>query len=331
MNLTQRQMRAFLAVARLRHFTRAAEQLHITQAGLSAMMKDLEAQLDCRLFDRTTRSVALTDEGRQLVPVATRLVAELEAVRDAIHRVSSQARSVLSVGVTPTIAASVMPAAWQAFSRLHPEVSLRVRDIGRQAIQEGVAAGALDVGFGAFFKPASGLERRPIAVFSLARVRAAGRPGEPAPARAQRRRWAELGEEPLLALPQDNPIQLLIDEQLHRVGLGGCERIEFENIQTLLAMAEAGVGQAILPSFVAAAARRHALALSPLVEPEVPVSYFQITRKGRSPAPAVAGLASILQTVLGSGATGSPRQHRLLGSVGARDSSPPSPASPAAG
>ena len=106
MNLTQRQMQAFLAVARLRHFTRAAEQLHITQAGLSAMMKDLEAQLDCRLFDRTTRSVSLTEEGLQLVPVADRLVTELQAVRDAIHHVSFKARSVLTVGVTPVVAAS---------------------------------------------------------------------------------------------------------------------------------------------------------------------------------------------------------------------------------
>lgn len=298
MNLTQRQMQAFLTVARLRHFTRAAEQLHITQAGLSAMMKDLEAQLDCRLFDRTTRSVALTDEGQQLVPVATRLVAELQTVREAIHQVSSKARSVLTVGVTPTIAASVMPAAMSAFSSVHPNVSLKVQDIGRQAIQEGVAAGALDVGFGAFFKHASGIERHPIAVFPLTQVRAAQRPGRAPAGQPRPRRWADLDHEPLLALPRNNPIQMLIDEQLHRQGDEGRERIEFENIQTLLAMAEAGHGRAILPSFVAAAARRYRLSAYRLIEPEVTVSYFQITRKGRPAAPAVAGLASILQAVL---------------------------------
>lgn len=301
MNLTQRQMQAFLAVERLRHFTRAAEQLHITQAGLSAMMKDLEAQLDCRLFDRTTRSVGLTDEGQQLMPVAMRLVNELQAVRDAIHRVSSKARSVLTVGVTPTIAASVMPAAWKAFSSLHPDVSLRVRDVGRGSIQEGVTAGTLDAGFGAFFKPASGLERRPIAVFVLTQVCAPGRRGRAAPAHPRPRRWTELGDEPLLALPRDNPIQVLIEEQLHRIGHGGGERIEFENIQTLLAMVDAGLGSAILPSFVTAAARLHTLALHKLIQPEVHVSYFQISRKGRPPSPALVGLASILQALLGGG------------------------------
>ncbi len=297
MNLTQRQMQAFLAVARLRHFTRAAEQLHITQAGLSAMMKDLETQLDCRLFDRTTRSVALTEEGHQLVPVATRLISELQAVRDAIHQVSSRASSLLTIGVTPTIATSVMPMAAQAFARLHRNVTLRVRDIGRQAIHEGVAAGALDVGFGAFFKPASGIERHPIAVFGLMQV-SASKIGTTARLRSRKLRWTELGDGPLLALPQHNPIQVVIDEQLHRIGLGDHQRMEFENIQTLLGMAEAGLGSTILPSFVLAAARRYALSAQLLVEPEVPVSYFQITRKGRPAAPAVADFASILNTAL---------------------------------
>ena len=304
MNLTQRQMQAFLAVARLRHFTRAAEQLHITQAGLSAMMKDLEVQLDCRLFDRTTRSVALTEEGQQLVPVATRLLSELQAVRDAIHQVSSRASSLLTIGVTPTIATSVMPMAAQAFARLHPDILLRVRDIDRQAIQDGVSAGALDVGFGAFFKPASGIERRPIAVFGLLQVSAC-EAGVTAKSRSSKLRWIDLGEEPLLALPQHNPIQVVIDEQLHRIGLGGRQRMEFENIQTLLGMAEAGLGSAILPSFVLAAARRYTLSTQLLVEPEVPVSYFQITRKGRPVAPAVADLASILHTAF-DGNAGSP-------------------------
>lgn len=297
MNLTQRQMQGFLAVAQLRHFTRAAEQLHMTQAGLSAMMKDLEAQLGCRLLDRTTRSVSLTEEGRQLLPVATRLVSELQGVRDALHHVRSRARSLLTVGVTPTIAASVMPAVVQTFARQHPDVTLTVRDIGRQAIQEGVAAGTLDVGFGAFFRPASGLERRPIAMFGLLLVGATGRAAR-LTRRPQRRRWVDIDNEPLLTLPQGNPIQTLIDEQLRHAGLSSLPRLAFDNIQTLLAMAEAGVGQAILPAFVGVAAQRHALCAQLLVEPEVPVSYFQITRKGTLTAPAATDLALILRSAL---------------------------------
>ena len=65
MNLSTRQMRAFLQVARIDNFTRAAEQAHITQAGLSILIREMEKQLGCRLFDRTTRMVSLTPAGRR--------------------------------------------------------------------------------------------------------------------------------------------------------------------------------------------------------------------------------------------------------------------------
>ena len=106
MNVSQRQMQAFLDIARLRSFTRAAERLHITQSGLSAMMRDLESQMNCRLFDRTTRSVSLTAEGLQLVPVASRILAELDSVSDAITQISTRARKIWTVGVAPVIAAN---------------------------------------------------------------------------------------------------------------------------------------------------------------------------------------------------------------------------------
>ena len=66
MNVTTRQFQAFLAVARLASFTRAAEEIFVTQAGLSLMLKDLEAQVGARLFDRTTRSVHLTAAGEAM-------------------------------------------------------------------------------------------------------------------------------------------------------------------------------------------------------------------------------------------------------------------------
>jgi DNA-binding transcriptional LysR family regulator len=68
MNVSTRQLQAFIAIARLGSFTRAAEEVFMTQAGLSLMLKDLEAQVGARLFDRTTRSVRLTVAGETLLP-----------------------------------------------------------------------------------------------------------------------------------------------------------------------------------------------------------------------------------------------------------------------
>jgi DNA-binding transcriptional LysR family regulator len=297
MNLSQRQLRAFMEVARLNSFTRAAERLHITQSGLSAMMRDLEAQLACRLFERTTRSVALTAAGQQLLPAAARVLAELDSVSDSINQISTQARRTLTVGVTPMIAASVMPSACEAFGRRYPQISLRIKDIGRQQIQDGVASGELDAGFGAFFKPASGIERIALADFAFAYVsRAApGAKGAVRRARPRQMNWSELRDKPLIGLPPANPVQELIEQQLKRIGRGNEERPVYENFQTMLAMVEAGFGVAVLPSFIAPACRRYHVDLAILIAPVVSLSFYRITRKGCITADAIEDLAAAVK------------------------------------
>jgi DNA-binding transcriptional LysR family regulator len=296
MNITQRQMQAFLTIARLSSFTRAAERLHITQSGLSAMMRDLEEQLKCRLFDRTTRSVSLTAEGTQLVPVASRIVAELDSVSDAINRTSGRAQRTLVVGVTPIIANGVMPAAAGAFARAHPQINLRIRDMSPQAIQEGVSNGVLDAGFGAFFKPTSGIERKPLAAFALSyvspiekEIRVTKRD-----ARVLKVEWSALHDKPLIGLPPENPVQELIEEHLRKIGRGDEDRPVYENFQTLLAMVEAGFGVTVLPSFITPVCKRYGVQTSVLTEPVVSVSYYEITRKGRLRPDSLSTLAAAM-------------------------------------
>ena len=89
MDFTSRQLSAFLLVAQHHSFTRAAEALFITPSGLSLLIRELENQLGFRLFDRTTRHVALTAHGRQLLAVARRSLEELEG---AMSRIGQTAR-----------------------------------------------------------------------------------------------------------------------------------------------------------------------------------------------------------------------------------------------
>ena len=167
MNISFRQIKAFLQVARLGNFTRAAEKMHVTQAGLSIMMRELEIQLNCRLFDRTTRIVSLTAAGEQFLPVATRMVAELEASAEQLGEMANKARQMLHVGVTPLISSNVLPQAWQSFRAKHPEVKVKVVDTDPLQVQALVEAGELDFGLGAFFKPAAGIEMVPLFEYQL--------------------------------------------------------------------------------------------------------------------------------------------------------------------
>ncbi len=87
--LNLRQIKCFQAVVELGNFSRAAERLHTSQAGISHAIRDLEALLGARLFDRTTRRVELTEAGRVFAAAALPGLAEIERAVDAVHDLGS--------------------------------------------------------------------------------------------------------------------------------------------------------------------------------------------------------------------------------------------------
>jgi DNA-binding transcriptional LysR family regulator len=286
MNLSLRQLKAFVQVARLGNFTRAAEQMHISQAGLSIMMRELEGQLDCRLFDRTTRNVTLTAAGKQFLPVATRTLADLEESAAQLGAITARARQTLLVGATPMISANIMPAVCQAFRLAYPEINVRLVDADSGQLQTLVEQGELDFGLGAFFKPAAGLEQAPIFTFQLMWIS----PGGNAPAGDQptgSMPWRALAEVQLIGLPADNRIQQFIEDHLASLGRGHEERLTFNNFETLIAMVAAGAGTAIVPSYAMAACRRHGVRTALLKEPATPLDFYRITKRGRTTANAM--------------------------------------------
>src|SRR5690348_3192834 len=107
-DFTSRQLRAFLLVAQYRSFTRAAGTLFITPSGLSVLIRELETQLGARLFDRTTRHVALTSSGSELLVAAERNLQELDSALARIGRSSTGAGPSFSLGAPLFVAASVL-------------------------------------------------------------------------------------------------------------------------------------------------------------------------------------------------------------------------------
>ena len=92
MRLTIRQLQAFVLVAHTRSFSRAAEQLYLTQSGASVMIRELEEQLGFRLFERTTRHVSLTDYGARFLPAAEHSLEELQSAAASIGRLVAERR-----------------------------------------------------------------------------------------------------------------------------------------------------------------------------------------------------------------------------------------------
>jgi LysR family carnitine catabolism transcriptional activator len=291
MEFTSRQFRAFSLVAQHRSFSRAAEALYITPSGLSVLIRELETQLGFRLFDRTTRHVGLTAYGRELLEVARQSLENLDAAVSRIGRSAVEASRSLAVGAPPLIAANVLPEAIKEFRNNRPDLRIRVLDVGGEALTRLVEEGKLDMSFGAFFHPSSGIRRTPLFRFSLMVIRPDSGPA----LRRASTTWSALKGESLLSLVPGNLIQQFIDTQLTRADVFVRRCGVFNYLDTMIAMVEAGEGVAIIPSFVLPACRNRRVVMSRLINPVVNMDFSRISLRGKKLPPGADDFTSFLQ------------------------------------
>ena len=292
MNVSSRQLLAFLEISRLQSFAKAADRVALSPSGMSMLVKELEDQVGARLFERTTRSVTLTDAGRRLQPVAQRIVEELRALEGVIQGTQAAVRSRLDVAATPMVSGSLLPRVVRDFMTSHPQVRVQLADVDVATVRARVLGAEADIGLGFFVKPAAGLQRQPLCKFRLMRI---SPPGTGPAGLGPTRPWSSLAGLPLVGLPQDNPIQALIDDQLGRLGRGHEERPAMNLLGTLIGMVRAGVGHAVVPSFALDECLRHGLSIALLVEPAVTLDLFLVTRRGTHAKPAAQAFAAALQ------------------------------------
>jgi DNA-binding transcriptional LysR family regulator len=291
MNFSMRQLRAFIAVAQHASFTKAAEQFHITQAGLSAMVRELEEQLDSRLFERTTRAVRLTPAGEHLLPIAQRAVRELGDAAADLAKLGRPGSDRVRIGVTPLIACSVIPEVLKRFHQQMPQARVDVIDLDRALIQQRVERGELDAGFGAFFSRVSGIRRR--AMFPSNLVLAMPRTTRPL---IRAVHWKDIERANLISLPPENAIQQIVDRHLAIGAAETQDRRTVTHLESAMALVEAGLGQALMPSFAALASKRWRVHFA-TVEPQVSLDYYCVTRAGRPESPLVNTFAGVFSAV----------------------------------
>jgi len=294
MNITSRQLKAFLLTARHQSFSRAAERLFITQSGMSVLVRELEDQLGFRLFDRTTRRVTLTEHGSKFLPIADRSLIDLEAAAVNIGRSATAADRQLSIGAPPLIAGKLLAAAIGEYAKRDPELRISLHDGERGKLISMVAAGTLDVGVGCFLQPVTGVRRTPVYRFSLMLLEPAEHAGE-AP---QAMPWSEIGERPLLTLAADHPVQQVVDLHLQSFGRRGAPEMVFSYFDTQIAMVEAGAGSAVLPTFVLPACLERRVAMHPLTDPVVPIELYQIVNRGKKLPPAAEAFTRFLRSYI---------------------------------
>lgn len=290
--MSSRQLQAFLELARLHSFSKAADRVHLSPSGMSMLIKELEEQLGARLFDRTTRSVTPTEAARRLEPVAERVLAELQAVQAAIGGGEAAAQSRLRIAATPLISASVLPEVIKAFGLKHPQVQLELADVDVSVVRQQVLEEQADIGLGFFVKPAVGLLRQPLCKFRLMRI---GPPDERGGGLGESQGWSSLADVPLISLPADNPIQAVIEKELAAIGRANEQRPRMNLLGTLIAMVRAGRGHAIVPSFALDECLRQGLRVAMLTKPTVQLELHVVSLRGTQPKPAALAFAAAVK------------------------------------
>lgn len=292
MEFTSRQLRAFHLVAQHRNFTRAAEALYITPSGLSVLIRELERQLGFRIFDRTTRQVALTTQGSELLAVTQPALNALEEGMSQIEQAVKKKNRRISIGTTPWFAAHVLPPAIKEFRDRHPDLQVQLFDGNLRAIARQVEANKLDFAIGIFDRM-PGIRRVPFFRFSLMLARQ----DDGRPVRQNKSQWSELHGETLISLTKDYPHEQLIHKQLARLGVA-CKRGQTVNLlDTQIGLVEAGLGIAVIPSFGVLASGGRKVRITEL-DPAVTLEFYEISNRGRKLPPEATEFAAFLKAYI---------------------------------
>lgn len=245
-----RHLRYFAAVADTCHFGQAAEQLHVAQPALSHAIRQLEAELDATLFNRTTRQVALTPAGEYLRAEAARILAGLDDAQRGVRRIAAGRSGLLRLALTGTAAFSHLPRIARVVKRELPAVALEIQaDLLTPAQCEGLRTGALDLGV--LRPPAVGediemitLEAESLLVAVSADHRLAVEPVVS---------LADLRSEPFVSYAsRDSAVNDAVLRSCRRAGFVPRREHLAPGTAVLLALVAAGLGVAVVPASVRA-------------------------------------------------------------------------------
>ncbi len=276
LNVSTRQVKAFLALAEQKNFTRAANQCHLSQSAFSTLIRTLEDAISIRLFDRDTRKVELTPEGRLFLAGASRLLEDFRAALSDLGEHAARRRGRVALAALPSLAAGWLPGVLAEFRAHYPGIELDVADELSESCVERVRSGRADFALAAVRASAPELRTDP---FCSDRFHLVCRADHPLAAR-RTLTLAQLAGEPFIHLARSSSVRQHIEAavrpaQMNRV-------MELEQLSTVAGMVRAGLGITVVPSLTLFHFQHPDLATRPLNAPGLKREIFVIRWKDRS-------------------------------------------------
>ena len=261
------QLQYFVAVAETRHFTRAAELVHVAQPSLSQQIRALERELGADLFLRARGNIGLTDAGEALLPLARRILADADTARHEVQELVQLRGGRVRLGATPSLCTGLLPDVLRAFHDRYPGIRLMIEEGGSHDLVRLLARGALDLALVVLPLPTPSpalttveLLREDLVVVSS--------PEGPSPGGQGRRtvRVADLESAPLVMFRHGYDLRELTVAACRAEGFEPDFAVEGGEMDAVLGFVRAGLGVAVVPRMVATRAGR-GLRVTPLARP----------------------------------------------------------------
>ncbi|MFD7013425.1 LysR family transcriptional regulator [Streptomyces sp. NPDC059928] len=306
------QLLYFVAVAETRHFTRAAERVHVSQPSLSQQIKALENELGAELFSRARGNIALTDAGEALLPLARRILADADTARIEVQELAQLRRGRVRLGATPSLCTGLLPDVLRSFHDRHPGIQLLIEEGGSHDLVRELARGALDLALIVLPLPAASPALTTIELLQEDLV-VVSSPAEPAPGSGPRVRIADLREAPLVMFRHGYDLRELTVAACRAEGFEPAFTVEGGEMDAVLGFVRAGLGVAVVPSMVAA--RAGDLRVTPLAPPGLRRTIALAHRSDVDPPRAARELQRVLMSI-GTGQRGTNPPGAAPGSSG---------------
>lgn len=311
--MSARDLRAFLALARTLSFSQAARQIHLSQSALSTLIVRLEQAFGARLFDRTTRAVALTAAGAVLASHADQLLSELERTASAVRDVALVRKGSVALAALPSLAARIVPELFRAFGKKYPDIKLSLIDTLSEPAFELVREGRVDFALTAANPAYADLDYVPLTTDTFVLLAAQQ---HPLGLETGSVRFTDTLAWPHISMPRPTSVRQYVDAAALKNGFQFHPAYEASHLATLGAMVLAQLGVAALPAMAADVISGAGIIRRPLVSPVIHRSIGLVKRREGALTPAAQAMLVLLQQQTcnsaraSSGATSAPSAGR---------------------
>lgn len=290
MNISFRQLNAFVSVAKHKSFTKAADELYLTQSSLSGLVKDMERGLNMTLFDRTTRQIHLSEAGERLLPYALKVLDDVRLFKGEINDLKNFHQGKIRIAASQQLAATIMPALIKDFKKVHPDIQVSLIDCGIEEVIGRVQVLDADIGIGPEYPFSNDILASELFSSPFYLITRTDHPLS----KEQVLSWGSIPTEDIVTLQE-----AFAEQILNELPQDLCERLfradyKVNFLSTALGMTQMQLGITLALSYAKTWVEQHKLVMIPIQHPTIERKFLLYAHKHRSATPAVSTFRKFL-------------------------------------